>query len=136
MFESPHTPPALWDKVPPGIASSYIFNLKPGDKVSISGPFGDFFVKDTDREMVYLGGGAGMAPMRSHLFDLLDTKKSTRKITYFLLVRVQQEKCFIMKILYNLKKEFSNFKYIVGLSEPLPEDNWEGATGFIHKCCI
>ena len=76
-------PPALWDQVPPGIASSYIFNLKEGDKVTISGPFGEFFVKNTEREMVYLGGGAGMAPMRSHLFDLLDTNNSDRKITFF-----------------------------------------------------
>ena len=125
-------PPALWDKVPPGIASSYIFNLKPGDKVSISGPFGDFFVKDTEREMVYLGGGAGMAPMRSHLFDLLDTKKSTRKITYFYGARSVRE-MFYHEDFIQLEKEFPNFKYVVGLSEPLPEDNWEGATGFIHN---
>ena len=125
-------PPALWDKVPPGIASSYIFNLKPGDKVSISGPFGEFFAKETNREMVYLGGGAGMAPMRSHLFDLLDTKKSNRKITFFYGARSARE-MFYHDDFLNLEKQFPNFKYIVGLSEPLPEDNWEGATGFIHN---
>ena len=84
-------PPALWGQVPPGIASSYIFNLKAGDKVTVSGPFGEFFAKDTDREMVYLGGGAGMAPMRSHLFDLLDTQKSKRKITFFYGARSARE---------------------------------------------
>ena len=125
-------PPALWDQVPPGIASSYIFNLKAGDKVTISGPFGEFFAKETNREMVYLGGGAGMAPMRSHLFDLLDTKKSNRKITFFYGARSARE-MFYHDDFLNLEKQFPNFKYIVGLSEPLTEDNWEGATGFIHN---
>ena len=125
-------PPALWDQVPPGIASSYIFNLKEGDKVTISGPFGEFFVKDTEREMVYLGGGAGMAPMRSHLFDLLDTNNSDRKITFFYGARSARE-MFYHEDFLRLEKENSNFKYIVGLSEPMPEDNWEGPTGFIHN---
>ena len=98
----------------------------------ISLVFGDFFVKDTEREMVYLGGGAGMAPMRSHLFDLLDTNKSTRKITYFYGARSARE-MFYHEDFIQLEKEFPNFKYVVGLSEPLPEDNWEGATGFIHN---
>ena len=125
-------PPALWDQVPPGIASSYIFNLKEGDKVTISGPFGEFFVKDTEREMVYLGGGAGMAPMRSHLFDLLDTNNSDRKITFFYGARSARE-MFYHEDFLRLEKENPNFKYIVGLSEPMPEDNWEGPTGFIHN---
>lgn len=125
-------PPALWDQVPPGIASSYIFNLKKGDKVTISGPFGEFFVKDTEREMVYLGGGAGMAPMRSHLFDLLDTNNSDRKITFFYGARSARE-MFYHEDFLRLEKENPNFKYVVGLSEPMPEDNWEGPTGFIHN---
>ena len=125
-------PPALWDQVPPGIASSYIFNLKAGDKVTISGPFGEFFAKETDREMIYLGGGAGMAPMRSHLFDLLDTQKTKRKITFFYGARSARE-MFYHDDFTRLEKEFPNFKYVVGLSEPMPEDNWEGPTGFIHN---
>ena len=125
-------PPALWDQVPPGIASSYIFNLKAGDKVTISGPFGEFFAKETDREMIYLGGGAGMAPMRSHLFDLLDTQKTKRKITFFYGARSARE-MFYHDDFTRLEKEFPNFKYVVGLSEPMPEDNWEGPTGFINN---
>tara|TARA_B100001123_G_C15323236_1_gene1028630 strand:+ start:705 stop:1940 length:1236 start_codon:yes stop_codon:yes gene_type:complete len=125
-------PPPLWGQVPPGIASSYIFNLKEGDKVTISGPFGEFFAKDTDREMVYLGGGAGMAPMRSHLFDLLETKNSKRKITYFYGARSAKE-MFYHEDFLNLEKKYPNFKYIVGLSEPMPEDEWDGPTGFIHN---
>jgi len=128
-------PPALWDQVPPGIASSYIFNLKKGDKVTISGPFGEFFAKDSDREMIYLGGGAGMAPMRSHLFDLLDTKKTDRKITFFYGARSARE-MFYHDDFLKLDKEHSNFKYIVGLSEPMPEDKWEGPTGFIHNVAL
>ena len=128
-------PPALWDQVPPGIASSYIFNLKKGDKVTISGPFGEFFAKETDREMVYLGGGAGMAPMRSHLFDLLETKKTKRKITFFYGARSAKE-MFYHGDFIKLEKEHPNFKYIVGLSEPMPEDNWEGPTGFIHNIAL
>ena len=128
-------PPALWDQVPPGIASSYIFNLKKGDKVTISGPFGEFFAKETDREMVYLGGGAGMAPMRSHLFDLLETKKTKRKITFFYGARSAKE-MFYHDDFIKLEKEHPNFKYIVGLSEPMPEDNWEGPTGFIHNIAL
>ena len=128
-------PPALWDQVPPGIASSYIFNLKKGDKVTISGPFGEFFAKETDREMVYLGGGAGMAPMRSHLFDLLETKKTKRKITFFYGARSAKE-MFYHNDFIKLEKENPNFKYIVGLSEPMSEDNWEGPTGFIHNIAL
>lgn len=125
-------PPALWDQVPPGIASSYIFNLKAGDKVTISGPFGEFFAKKSEREMIYLGGGAGMAPMRSHLFDLLETQKTKRKITFFYGARSARE-MFYHDDFKRLEKEFPNFKYIVGLSEPMPEDKWKGSTGFIHN---
>ena len=125
-------PPALWNDVPPGIASSYIFNLKFGDKVNISGPFGEFFAKETDREMLYLGGGAGMAPMRSHLFDLLDTQKTKRKITFFYGARSARE-MFYHEDFLKLEKENPNFKYVVGLSEPMPEDKWTGETGFIHN---
>ena len=100
--------------------------------MTVSGPFGEFFAKDTDREMVYLGGGAGMAPMRSHLFDLLDTQKSKRKITFFYGARSARE-MFYHDDFLRLEKEHPNFKYVVGLSEPMPEDNWKGETGFIHN---
>ena len=125
-------PPALWNDVPPGIASSYIFNLKPGDRVTISGPFGEFFAKDTDREMVYIGGGAGMAPMRSHLFDLLDTQNSDREISFYYGARSIRE-MFYHEDFLKLEKEHPNFTYTVALSEPMAEDNWKGPTGFIHQ---
>ena len=125
-------PPALWHDVSPGIASSYIFNLKPGDKVTISGPFGEFFAKDSDREMVYIGGGAGMAPMRSHLFDLLDTQKTKRKVSFYYGARSVRE-MFYHEDFLKLEREHPNFTYTVALSEPMPEDNWEGPTGFIHQ---
>ncbi len=125
-------PPALWNDVPPGIASSYIFNLKRGDRVTISGPFGEFFAKDTDREMVYIGGGAGMAPMRSHLFDLLDTQNSDRKISFYYGARSIRE-MFYHEDFLKLEKEHPNFTYTVALSEPMAEDNWKGPTGFIHQ---
>lgn len=123
-------PPGL--NVPPGIASSHLFNLKPGDKVMMSGPFGDFFARDTDHEMVYVGGGAGMAPMRSHLFDLLKTKRTTRKISFWYGARSKRE-MFYDEEFKQLESEFPNFSYHVALSEPLPEDNWDGPVGFIHN---
>ena len=125
-------PPALWNDVPPGIASSYIFNLKPGDMVTISGPFGEFFAKDSNREMVYIGGGAGMAPLRSHLFDLLDTQNTDRKISFYYGARSMRE-MFYHEDFLKLEKEHPNFTYTVALSEPMAEDNWEGPTGFIHQ---
>lgn len=125
-------PPKLWNDVPPGIASSYIFSLKPGDKVVISGPYGEFFAKDTDREMVYIGGGAGMAPMRSHIFDLFYSKKTTRKVSFFYGARSVRE-MFYDEEFKKLAAEHPNFSYAVALSEPLPEDNWEGPVGFIHQ---
>lgn len=130
------TPP--WDRkknsfmnVPPGLMSSYIFSLKPGDKVTISGPYGEFFMKDTDREMVYIGGGAGMAPLRSHIFHLFHTLKTNRKVSYWYGARSKKE-IFYEDEFRKIEKEFPNFSFHIGLSEPLPEDNWDGHVGFIH----
>ncbi|RMH62094.1 MAG: NADH:ubiquinone reductase (Na(+)-transporting) subunit F [Calditrichaeota bacterium] len=125
------TPPPGTD-FPPGISSSYIFNLKPGDKVTVSGPYGEFFIKDTDREMVYIGGGAGMAPMRSHIFHLFHTLKTNRKVTFFYGARSKRE-MFYEEDFRKIEKEFPNFKFVVALSDPLPEDNWDGPVGFIHQ---
>ena len=128
------TPPPNTD-FPPGMASSYIFNLKPGDKVWISGPYGEFFAKDTDKEMVYIGGGAGMAPLRSHIFDLLQTKRSTRKISLWYGARSSKE-LFYEEDFRELEKEFPNFKFNIAMSEPQPEDNWTGHVGFIHQVVL
>lgn len=128
-------PPPLWNDVPPGIASSYIFNLKKGDKVTISGPYGEFFAKDSEREMVYIGGGAGMAPMRSHIFDLFHTKKTKRKVSYWYGARSVRE-MFYESDFENIEKDFPNFSFHVAMSEPLPEDNWTGSTGFIHQVVL
>ena len=125
-------PPALWNEAPPGLASSYIFNLKPGDKVTISGPYGEFFIKDTEREMVYIGGGAGMAPMRSHLFHLFQTLKTGRKVSFWYGARSVRE-MFYDEHFKDIEKKFPNFSYNVALSEPMEEDNWSGHTGFIHQ---
>ena len=119
--------------VNPGICSSYTFAGKPGDKVSISGPFGDFHIKPTNKEMIYIGGGAGMAPLRSHLFHLFHTKKEKdRKITFWYGGRSLRE-VFYTEQFRDIEKDFSNFQYNIALSEPLPEDNWTGYTGFIHQ---
>lgn len=126
------TPPADQPDAPPGIMSSYIFNLKPGDKVTISGPFGEFFAKDTQAEMVFVGGGAGMAPMRSHIFDQLRRLASKRKITYWYGARSKRE-IFYQQDFDQLAAECENFEWHVALSDPLPDDNWEGYTGFIHN---
>jgi Na+-transporting NADH:ubiquinone oxidoreductase subunit F len=125
------TPPPGTD-FPPGISSSYIFNLKQGDKVTISGPYGEFFIKDTDREMVYIGGGAGMAPMRSHLFHLFETLKTNRKVSFFYGARSLRE-MFYDDHFKSIAAKFPNFNYHVALSDPMPEDNWSGLTGFIHN---
>jgi Na+-transporting NADH:ubiquinone oxidoreductase subunit F len=117
---------------PPGISSSYIFNLKPGDKVTISGPYGEFFIKETDREMVYIGGGAGMAPMRSHLFHLFHTLKTNRKVSFWYGARSKRE-MFYDEDFQEIASKFPNFSYNVALSDPLPEDNWKGPVGFIHQ---
>ncbi len=131
------TPP--WDraknqfmKVNPGICSSYIFSRKPGDKVTVSGPYGEFFIKPTQREMMFIGGGAGMAPMRSHIFDQFHTKKTDRKATFWYGGRSLRELFYIDQF-REIEKNFPNFKFHIGLSEPLPEDNWDGYTGFIHQ---
>lgn len=129
------TPPPGTEGIPPGIASSYIFNLKPGDKVTISGPYGEFYAKDTDREMCFVGGGAGMAPMRSHIFDQLKRLKSNRKMTFWYGARSLRE-MFYDDEFKQLAEENPNFTYHVGLSDPLPEDNWEGYTGFIHQILL
>lgn len=126
------TPPPNNMAAPPGIASSYMFNLKPGDKTTVSGPFGEFFIKDTNREMVYVGGGAGMAPMRSHTFHLFHTLKTTRKVTYWYGARSLRE-MFYEEEFRDIEKKFPNFKFNVALSAPLPEDNWKGYLGFIHQ---
>lgn len=123
-------PPGM--EVPPGIASSYIFNLKPGDKVMVSGPFGEFFAKDTDREMVYIGGGAGMAPMRSHILHLFHTLRTKRKVSYWYGARSWRE-MFYNEDFQRIARENPNFSFHVALSEPLPEDNWKGPVGFIHS---
>lgn len=126
------SPPPNADNVPPGIMSSYIFDLKAGDKVTISGPFGEFFAKDTDKEMVFVGGGAGMAPMRSHIFDQLGRIKTKRKITFWYGARSLRE-MFYTEDFDKLAEEHDNFIWHVALSDPLPEDSWEGYTGFIHN---
>lgn len=134
------TPP--WDRkknqfmnVNPGICSSYIFSRKPGDKVTISGPYGEFHIKDTDREMVYIGGGAGMAPLRSHIFHLFHTLKTDRKVSYWYGARSKRE-IFYEDEFRKIEEEFPNFTFNIALSEPLPEDNWDGYKGFIHQIVL
>lgn len=131
------TPP--WDRsknkfmdVPPGICSSYIFSLKPGDKVKISGPYGEFHLKDTNKEMIFIGGGAGMAPMRSHIFHLFKTLHTKRKVSFWYGGRSLRELFYIDQY-KQLEAENPNFKFVVALSEPKPEDNWNGSVGFIHQ---
>ncbi len=122
--------------VNPGICSSYIFSRKPGDKVTVSGPYGEFHIKETNREMMYIGGGAGMAPLRSHIFHLFHTLKTTnRKVTFWYGGRSYRE-LFYVDEFKAIEKEFPNFKFNIALSEPLPEDNWKGYTGFIHQVII
>lgn len=126
------TPPPRSQGIPPGIMSSYIFNLKPGDEVTISGPFGEFFAQDTKREMCFIGGGAGMAPMRSHIFDQFRRLRTDRKATFWYGARSLRE-MFYVEDFDSIQREFPNFKWHVALSEPMPEDNWTGLTGFIHQ---
>ena len=134
-----------WMSVNPGIASSYIFSKKPGDTVTISGPYGEFFINDSDAEMLYVGGGAGMAPMRSHLYELFRTIKTGRKVTFWYGGRSKRE-LFYVDHFRALEKDYPNFKFYIALSEPLEEDNWEvkdslegdgdGFVGFIHQVVI
>ncbi|MAE73588.1 MAG: NADH:ubiquinone reductase (Na(+)-transporting) subunit F [Bdellovibrionaceae bacterium] len=126
------TPPPRSSGLPPGIMSSYIFNLKPGDDVVISGPFGEFFARDTKKEMVFVGGGAGMAPMRSHIFDQFRRIKTDRKVTFWYGARSVRE-MFYVEDFDEIQKENPNFKWHVALSDALPTDNWTGHTGFIHN---
>ncbi len=125
-------PPRGPEGIPPGKMSSYVFSLKPGDKITVSGPYGEFFAKDTKNEMVFIGGGAGMAPMRSHIFDQLKRLKSDRKISFWYGARSKRE-MFYVEDYDGLAKEFDNFEWYVALSDPQPEDNWTGYTGFIHN---
>ena len=135
-----------WMNVNPGVASSYIFNLKPGDKAIISGPYGEFFINHSDAEMLYIGGGAGMAPMRSHLYELFKTLKTDRKVTYWYGGRSKEE-LFYIHYFRDLEREFPNFKFYMVLSEPLESDNWvqkkdindeegDGFLGFVHQAVI
>ncbi|PWL30608.1 MAG: NADH:ubiquinone reductase (Na(+)-transporting) subunit F [Fluviicola sp. XM-24bin1] len=135
-----------WMNVNPGVASSYIFNLKEGDDAIISGPYGEFFINDSDAEMLYIGGGAGMAPMRSHLYELFKTLKTDRKVTYWYGGRSREE-LFYIHYFRDLEKDFPNFKFYMVLSEPLEEDNWvakkdvndeegDGFLGFVHQAVI
>ncbi len=128
-------PPGAPPEIPPGAMSSYIFGLKPGDKTTISGPFGEFFARETDHEMVFIGGGAGMAPMRSHIFDQLERVKSKRKMTFWYGARSKRE-MFYVQDFDRLAKEHDNFEWHVALSDPLPEDEWTGYTGFIHNVLL
>jgi Na+-transporting NADH:ubiquinone oxidoreductase subunit F len=134
-----------WMDVNPGVCSSYVFDQKPGDKVIISGPYGEFFIKETDSEMLYIGGGAGMAPMRSHLFHLFHTLKTGRKVSYWYGGRSKRE-LFYLEDFRQIEEQFPNFKFHLVLSEPLPEDNWsakdsmdaegDGFVGFVHQAVI
>jgi Na+-transporting NADH:ubiquinone oxidoreductase subunit F len=134
------TPP--WDSVkndflnvPPGLCSSYIFSRKPGDKVMISGPYGEFHIKNTNSEMVYIGGGAGMAPLRSHIFHLFKTLNTSRKVSFWYGARSSRE-VFYEEEFREIERNFPNFSFHIALSEPLPEDNWTGYKGFIHKVLL
>jgi len=134
------TPP--WDhkknilqKVPSGISSSYIFSKKPGDKVMVSGPYGEFFINESDSEMMYIGGGAGMAPMRSHIMHLFHTMKTDRKVTFWYGARSKRE-IFYEEDFRSIEKEFPNFSFHIALSDALPQDKWEGMTGFIHQAIL
>jgi Na+-transporting NADH:ubiquinone oxidoreductase subunit F len=129
------SPPPRQPHLPPGKMSSYIFNLKPGDEVTISGPYGEFFARDTDAEMVFIGGGAGMAPMRSHIFDQFKRLRTTRKVSFWYGARSLRE-AFYVDHFDGIAEEFPNFTWTLALSDPLPEDNWDGPTGFIHQVCL
>jgi Na+-transporting NADH:ubiquinone oxidoreductase subunit F len=126
------SPPPGQTAIPPGQVSSYIFNLQPGDDVTITGPFGEFFMDDSDSEIILIGGGAGMAPLRSHVFDLFKAKKTNRKVSFWYGGRSLKE-VFYTDEFEEIAKTHDNFSYHLALSDPLPEDNWTGHTGFIHK---
>ena len=119
-------------KANPGVCSSYIFSRKPGDKVTVSGPYGEFHIKETGREMVYIGGGAGMAPLRSHIFHMFHTEQTQRKVSYWYGARSMRE-IFYEEEFKDIEKIFPNFNFHIALSEPVAGDKWEGMTGFIHQ---
>ena len=129
------SPPPRLPDVPPGKMSSWIFSLKPGDEATISGPYGEFFIKDSEAEMVYIGGGAGMAPLRSHIFELFKRQKTSRKVSYWYGGRSLRE-LFYIDHFRDIEKDFPNFKFNIALSEPQPEDNWDGYVGFIHQVLL
>jgi Na+-transporting NADH:ubiquinone oxidoreductase subunit F len=121
--------------VPPGICSTFLFSRKPGDKVLVSGPYGEFHIKNTNAEMVYIGGGAGMAPLRSHIFHMFNTLKTGRRVSYWYGARSLRE-IFYQEEFEEIQKKFKNFTFNIALSEPLLEDKWTGYTGFIHKVLL
>ena len=129
------SPPPRLPDVPPGKMSSWIFGLKPGDEAVISGTYGEFFIKDTEAEMVYIGGGAGMAPLRSHIIELFKREKTSRKVSYWYGGRSLRE-LFYIDHFREIEKDFPNFKFNIALSEPQPEDNWDGYVGFIHQVLL
>jgi Na+-transporting NADH:ubiquinone oxidoreductase subunit F len=126
------SPPPRQPELPPGKMSSFIFSCKPGDKVTISGPFGEFFAKDTDNEMIFIGGGAGMAPMRSHIFDQFKRIHTHRKVSFWYGARSWRE-AFYVEDFNEIQAQNDNFQWFIALSEAQPEDNWNGLTGFIHN---
>ena len=126
------TPPPRTEGLAPGLMSSYVFDLKPGDKIKVFGPFGEFFAKDTDAEIVFVGGGAGMAPMRSHIYDQFKRIRTSRKVSFWYGARSLRE-CFYNDEYDKIAAENDNFDWHLALSDPQPEDNWEGDTGFIHN---
>ena len=128
-------PPRAPEGTPPGKMSSYIFSLQPGDEVTISGPFGEFFAKETGAEMLFVGGGAGMAPMRSHIFDQFRRLQTSRKVSFWYGARSLRE-AFYLDDFDTIAGEYDNFEWHLALSEPLPEDNWTGYTGFIHQVVL
>ena len=130
---SPH--PKAPEGTPPGKMSSYLFNLKPGDQVTISGPFGEFFIKDTQSEMVYIGGGAGMAPLRSHIYELFQSRSTSRKVSYWYGGRSRRE-LFYDDEFRALEEQHPNFSFHLALSDALPEDEWTGHEGFIHQVLL
>ena len=125
------TPPPGTAGIPPGFGSSYVFGLKAGDRVTVSGPYGDFMARPTRNEMCFIGGGAGMAPMRSHILHQLDGINSGRKITFWYGARSKKEMFYHEQFL-ELEKKYDNFKYFISLSSPEEKDNWDGLRGFIH----
>ncbi len=129
------SPPPRQPDVPPGKMTSWLFSLKPGDEVTISGPFGEFFAKETEAEMIFIGGGAGMAPMRSHIFDQFRRLRTSRKVSFWYGARSLRE-AFYQEDFNRIAAEFPNFEWKLALSEPLPEDGWNGLTGFIHQVLL